>query len=288
VPLVLDLTRLLPGPLAGKILLQLGWRVIKVEPPSGELTETAYPEAYRWLNDGKDIRRIDLKAPKGIRALRALAADADIVLDTNRPGVMERLGAGPDEMRRKHPSLVYVRIAGYRDPAFREAPGHDLAYLASDGMLDRLGNAWKDIQVADTAGALWAVAAALEGLRKGGGFFEVYLSEAARVFSYPPMPFLNGGLVCYTLYEAAPGRVALTALEPHLWERFCRVAGKREWESLGTSPAEPSNAVYREMCDFFLERSDTDWEAWGLKHEVPVRSVRTGGPEGEILPWRET
>lgn len=290
-PLVLDLTRLLPGPLAARILADLGFRVLRLLPPPklrGDLTETVAPEAYAWLNAAKASEIVDLKSPAGTQRLLTLARAASVLLETNLPGVMERLGVGPDVLRAANPRLAYVRLAGSRDPLYREAPGHDLGYLAAAGLLGCFAPAWKHFQFADTAGAFWGALAALDGLRQGGGFYEVYLEEAARAVAYPPLPFLDGSRVCYTLYACRDGEVALTALEPHLWERFCRAAERADWLAAAFTAAGEESGVYRELCALFATRTALEWEAWAREKTVPLRAVRPYTPPQSLLPWKRS
>ena len=136
---VLDLTRLLPGPLAGKLLWGMGFPVLKVEPPGGDPLKALAPEAYRFLNGEKEVLRLDLKRPEGREALLDLARKSAVLLDSNRPGVMERLGLGPEVLLGANPRLVYARLRGYRESA---DPGHDLTYLAEAGLPELLGAAF--------------------------------------------------------------------------------------------------------------------------------------------------
>ena len=316
-PLALDLTRLLPGPLAGKILLELGFRVLRILPPQGDPLARLHPEAHAWLNAGKESETVDLKLEAGKARLKALVREAAVLLETNRPGVMERLGLGPKVLRKINPRLVYVRLAGFRDPARHAAPGHDLTYLAAAGLLPRVGEAWllceantellceanteRPVQLADVTGAMWAALATLEGLRRGGGVCEVYLTEAAQVFAYPPLPFLDGSVLCYAIYPARDGQVALAALvasrsehraasrsehrEAHLWTRFCQAAGKEAWAGAAYTPAREENPLYRQACAFFREKSAREWEAWAAEHGLPLAAVRPYTPRGFGLPW---
>ncbi len=267
--LVLDLTRLLPGPLAGKLLLEQGFRVLKVEPPGGDPLEALAPEAYRFLNGGKEVLRLDLKAEEGRGRLLALVQEARVLLESNRPGVMERLGLGPEVLLGANPRLVYLRLRGYPDSA---DPGHDLTYLAEAGLLDRFP--WRAFQFADLAGAYALAMAVLKGLLLGGGVYEVALSEAVKSIAYPPIPFLDGGALCYGVYPAREGRVALAALEPHLWARFCERAGLPELLPLAYSPAREENPAYKRLLAFFGARTAWDLEAWARAEGLPLRAVR--------------
>jgi len=266
---VLDLTRLLPGPLAGKLLWGMGFPVLKVEPPGGDPLKALAPEAYRFLNGEKEVLRLDLKRPEGREALLDLARKSAVLLDSNRPGVMERLGLGPEVLLGANPRLVYARLRGYRESA---DPGHDLTYLAEAGLLGRFP--WQAFQFADLAGAYALALAALKGLCLGGGFYEVALAEAVRDIAYPPLPFLDGSVLCYGVYRAKEGEVALAALEPHLWARFCQKAGLPELLGAAFSPASPDNPAYARLCARFLERPALLWEAWAREEGVPLRAVR--------------
>ncbi|GLV48311.1 CoA transferase [Thermus sp. LT1-2-5] len=266
---VLDLSRLLPGPLAGKLLMELGLPVLKVEPPTGDPLEALAPEAYRFLNAGKAVWVLDLKTEEGREALLGLVAEAAILLEANRPGVMERLGLGPEVLLERNPRLVYARLRGYPEG---DDPGHDLTYLAEAGLLGRFP--WRAFQFADLAGAYALALAALKGLLLGGGVYEVALSQAVRAMAYPPIPFLDGSVLCYGVYPAKEGEVALAALEPHLWARFCQRAGLPELLGAAFSPASPENPAYIKLLAFFAQRPAPALEAWAKAEGLPLRRVR--------------
>lgn len=285
--LVLDLTRLLPGPLAGKILAEMGYDVLRLVAPTGDMLEHIAPDTFQWMHERKRTESLDLKSHAGVERLRDLASHAAILLDTNRPGVMERLGVGPDTLLMLNPRLTYVRIAGFRDEQFHAEPGHDLAYLAADGLLERLSPAALQLQLADSTGAMWAALAAVEGVRKGGGFYEVYLAEAARVLAYPPILGLDGKLVCYSIYPCREGQIVLAGLEVHLWQRFCVAIERPEWLNEALGDADASNPTWRDICAVFAERTAHEWEAWALEHHVPLRAIAPNRVPSSVVPWKE-
>ncbi|MDA8345929.1 MAG: CoA transferase [Thermaerobacter sp.] len=289
-PLVLDLTRLLPGPLAGRILRDLGYRVHRVVPPGGDLLAGHSPATFAWLNSGKSEETVDLKTQEGRHRLLDLVGQASVLLDSNRPGVMERLGVGPEVLLDANPGLSYVRIAGHAADDFRQVPGHDLTYLAAAGLLDRFDRAWPGVQLADSAGALWAVIAAQRGLLRGGGVFDVELERAPRVFAYPPVAGLDGTRVCYAVYPARGGRVALAAVEPHLWARTCEAFGHMEWIDEAHSPVAETNSVWQALQQILRQRTPAEWEDFGRARALPLRAVRPPRAPGDpddwtLIPW---
>jgi len=278
---ILDLTRLLPGPLAGQILQAMGFRVLRLVPPAGDWLQGYAPQTHQWLQAGKDCETLDLKTEAGRQRLLHLAGESAALLENSLPGTMERLGVGPELLRAAHPHLVYVRLSGYRDPAAAARPGHDLTYLASAGLLDRLDPAWRSLPLADLCGGFWAALAVLNGLRAGGGFYQVSLEAALATAAWPPLAGLDGTQCCYAVYPAAEGRVALAALEPHLWRRFCAAAGRDAWLDAASSPAAPSNPVFQQIATMFLERSADAWDAWAAAAGVPLRALRLA----PATPW---
>ena len=100
------------------------------------------------------------------------------------------------------------------------------------------------------------------------------LAEAVKSIAYPPIPFLDGSVLCYGVYRAREGEVALAALEPHLWARFCQKAGLPELVEAAFSPASPENPLYRTLCAFFAQRPARAWEAWAREEGLPLRAVR--------------
>ena len=199
---MLDLTRLLPGPVAALRLAELGAEVLKIEAPgAGDPTRTMMQSSsdrvagrpgafYRLVNRGKRETRLDLKSEAGRHVLRALAAEADVLIESFRPGVMDRLGVGYATLRAANPRLVYCAISGYgaRGP-FAGHAGHDLNYIGYAGVLDQLTSRdgapiVPNFQIADLLGgalsAVTQILAALWHVSRGGEgrFVDVSMTHA--------------------------------------------------------------------------------------------------------------
>src|ERR1017187_8315665 len=172
---VLDLTRLLPGAVATMMLANFGAEVIKVEEPEcGDYARSMRPlidgqGAYYWLtNSGKKSVAINLKHSEGKQVLSRLISSADVLIEGLRPGVMDRLGLGYEEVSRQNPRLIYAAITGYGQEGPRAAhAGHDINYVALGGVLDtlRMGGGLPGVQIADIAGSTHAVIGVLLALR---------------------------------------------------------------------------------------------------------------------------
>jgi crotonobetainyl-CoA:carnitine CoA-transferase CaiB-like acyl-CoA transferase len=229
---VVDLSRYLPGPFASRELLELGAHVVRLLPPAGDPMEGLAPAWHEALNTGKETVVIDLKAEP--ERGRALCADADVVLESFRPGVVDRLGVGPGDLP---DSVVYCSFSGFGVGGRHELrAAHDLNYQGWAGLLADTAPAMPPTQIADLAGgALTAVtrilAALIERERTGrGSHIVVSLAHGAhRLVSHrlggEPIPrILTGGLACYRIYETADGRhLTVAALEPGFFSRLCEL-----------------------------------------------------------------
>ena len=240
--LVVDLTRYLPGPFASRELMRLGARVVRLEAPSGDPLREVAPAWHAALNTGKESVACDLKAEPELG--RALCSKADVVLESFRPGVVERLGVGPDDLPE---TVVYCSFTGYGPGDLRA--GHDLNYQGYAGLLADTAPAMPPVQIADLAGgALTAVAeilaALLERERTGKGRrLTLSLTHGAhrlvahRLGGEPIPRLLTGGLACYRLYATADGRhLTVAALEPRFFHRLCELLGhpelaERQWDA---------------------------------------------------------
>jgi alpha-methylacyl-CoA racemase len=306
---VLDLSRLLPGGFCSLLLADLGADVIKVEdtalgdysrwaPPYHEgADQTARSAFFLALNRAKRSIRVDLKSQGGKDVLMTLARDADVLLESFRPGVLDRLGVGYQRLRPVNPGLVYCAITGYgQDGPARARPGHDLNYLALNGLLALSGEAdgppvQSAGQIADIGGgalmALVGIMAALrERDRSGEGqlvdisMFDGSLSWlapiAAAVFAGGSQPrrgelALGGGFVCYRPYRCKDGYVALGALEHKFWSAFCR--GVDREDLLDRAFDSPGSDAHSALCEIFAARTRDQWQAFASEHDCCLEPV---------------
>ena len=278
---VLDLSRYLPGPLAGMLLADLGAEVLKIEGPTGdEMQELGPRDAnnqpifYPSVNAGKTARRMNLKDAAERGEFLRLVAASDVLLETFRPGVMTKLGLGWETLRATNPRLVYCALSGYGATGpLKGAAGHDANYLALTGILHRQmgGNAnYFDPPLADNAGALFAVIAILGALRardRDGTGCEIDMGLADAVIPlqtfqvadygarhYSPGPdetYLNGGAAWYRVYRTRDGRhAALGAAGDKFWRRFCEAAHHPEWIERGAETM-PQHVLIGEVQALF-------------------------------------
>ena len=306
---VLDLSRLLPGGFCSLLLADFGAEVLKVEdtgmgdyirwsPPYYEgADDSAKSALFLALNRGKRSIRLDLKSEAGREVLLRLVREHDVVLESFRPGVMERLGVGYERLREENPRLVYCAITGYgQDGPYTGRSGHDMNYLGLNGLLGLSGDAdgppvQSAGQVADLGGgalmAAFGILAALrERDRSGEGqlvdvsMFDGSLSwlalVAAKYLADRTAPGrggleLAGGLVCYRPYACRDGWVTLGALEPKFWQEWCRGVGREDLVEKQFD--RPGSEVHAEVERIFLERTREEWQAFASEHDCCLEPV---------------
>ena len=296
---ILDLTRLIPGPFCTLILADLGAEVIKIEEPGiGDYERQIKPfqgeMAYRFmlLNRNKKSVGLNLKEDRGREIFLDLARQADVVVEGFRPGVMDRLGLGYDDLRSVNEGLVYCSLTSYgHSGPYRDKVAHDINILAITGLLDLIGAAdgapvIPGVQLVDTVTALYAVIgiqAALASKAKTGRGQHVDLSMHDCAFSlmfdsarYPladgRIPVrgkerLMGGLANYNIYQTKDGQyIAIGALEKKFNERLLREIGLSEYiEQDGSVTASEVNPEKEEVIknrfkEIFKEKSLKEWQ----------------------------
>ena len=276
---VLDLSRLLPGPMATFHLASLGAAVIRVDDAAHS---PAVPrELYRMLNRNKRAMRIDLRQAAGRDIFLRLAGDADVVVESFRPGVADRLGVGYEAVRQVNPRIVYCSISGYGQTGpDRLRSGHDITYLAAAGVGDQIGLAGgppaiPNLQIGDLLGgaltAVMGILAALVDVQSGGAgrYIDVSMADSLLAHSLvalagmaasgqPPRrgeDLLSGALPCYNYYRTADGRyLAVGALEPRFWERLCDALGRPDLK-----PGQFAGPVRGELQAIFGAHSSDHW-----------------------------
>jgi alpha-methylacyl-CoA racemase len=310
---VLDLTRLLPGGFCSLLLADLGADVVKVEDTGmGDYVRWAPPyygddshqalgtrsALYLSLNRGKRSIRLDLKQEAGRDALLRLVREFDVVLESFRPGVLNRLGCGYEAMREANPRIVYCPITGYGQTGpFTQRAGHDLNYLGLVGLLGLTGEpGGRPIQsggqIADIGGgALMAAIGVLAALRErelSGEGQLVDISMADGALSWLALAAgsylcdgrvpqrgaeqLTGGFVCYYPYEAADGGwVTCGALEPKFWQRFCEATGHPEL--VEEQFARPGSDAWKRVADVFRSKTREEWRAFNDEHDAMIEPV---------------
>jgi crotonobetainyl-CoA:carnitine CoA-transferase CaiB-like acyl-CoA transferase len=305
---VLDLSRLLPGPFASLLLADLGADVVKVEdtgpgdyvrmqPPYVEgAEESAKSAVFVALNRNKRSVRLDLKQAEGREALLALADDADVLLESFRPGVLDRLGVGFSVLHERNPRLVHCAISGFGQTGpLKDRPGHDLNYLGLNGVLALNGVRGGapvngGVQVADIGGgAQMAVIGVLAALRHAertgeGQFVDVSMTDGA--LSWAAMDaaaalrgqpqrrgetLLTGAHLCYRPYACADGYITIGALEPKFWRAFCEGVGREDLVPHQFDP--PGSDAHREVEAIALSRTRKEWEAFGAQRDACLEPV---------------
>ena len=292
---VLDLSRLLPGPFCTLILSDLGARVDKVEDPHLGDYLRLFPPTRRGLsgrfiaiNRDKRSLCLDLKQPAGRAVLLRLVAHYDVVVESFRPGVLDRLGVGFAALASANPKIVLCSISGYgQDGPYRDRAGHDVNYESLAGVTGMTGP--RDgtppvpgVQLADVAGgALWGavgILAALHGAAKSGrgSHVDVSMCEGALAFMLPDLgnqdvgkhvpergaELLNGGAACYAIYRTSDGRhLSVGALEPKFWIAFNQAIGRAPDPSELVAPPAQQDKVRAEIQAILATRTRDEWEA---------------------------
>jgi len=287
---VLDLSRLLPGPCATMVLADLGATVDKVEDPQGgDYLRFMPPHAdgvnapFRMLNRGKRSVVLDLKRPEGRAAFLRLVPRYDVLVESFRPGVMQKLGLGYEALRAVNERLVVCAITGYgQDGPLAHRAGHDINYLARAGVFGLTGPSDGPpqvfgVQLADIAGAMFGVNGILAALvargRTGqGAFIDVSMCEASMPFATfglmsafagedvaRGLSALAGAIAPFGIYETKDGRaMALGALEPKFWLAFCAVVGV-EGDMSALMPGPHQGEWKAKLRTIFADKTYAEW-----------------------------
>lgn len=310
---VLDLTRLLPGPYATLVMADLGAKVDKLEDPQGgDYIRQMPPQRgeesalFYALNRNKRSIALDLKKPQGTAAVMRLLERYDVLVESFRPGVMDKLGLGWEALSRRHPRLIVCSISGYGQTGpDRLRAGHDLNYVARAGALAYSGEAGgppsqPGVQVGDIGGgslfSLVAILAALhERARTGRGrWLDVSMTEGALAFIHMQLgarlvmeregrplrrgeDALNGGYPCYGLYRTQDGKyLSVGALEPKFWTGVCEVLGRPDLVPLGWESGEAGARARAEVQQIVGSAPAAEWQRRFAAADLCVELVNEG------------
>ena len=293
---VLDLSRLLPGPMCTHYLADLGADVVKVE----DLREGDYARAlptavgaartpttwYRAINRNKRSIAIDLKRDAGRRAFLALAQRADVVVEGFRPGVVQGLRIDYETVAARNPRIVYCALSGYGQtgPRARTA-GHDINYLGYAGVLDATGQkggrpALANVQIADLLGGAASAAIGILGALFGaartgrGRYVDVAMADAVLAHEVVALgalvdggrvaargdDLLTGGVPCYGVYETRDGRwLAVGALEAKFWRALCRTIGREDLVAAQFATGEAGERAREALAAVLATRTRDEW-----------------------------
>jgi crotonobetainyl-CoA:carnitine CoA-transferase CaiB-like acyl-CoA transferase len=295
---VLDLTRLLPGPVAAMRLAEMGAEVIKIEDPGiGDYARAMgyvrkeVSQFFIAVNHGKQFLRLDLKDDADRAQFLQMVASADVVIESFRPGVMDKLGVGWASLKQHNPKLVMCAISGYgQDGPFAHLAGHDINYVGYSGMLEQNCGAdgvpaLPNLQIGDLLGgaqtAVQGILAALLSVKMGGAgrLVDVSMTDAVLAnnimplvavnsFGQPAPPagdLLTGGVPCYNVYRTKDNRfMAVGALELKFWESCCDVLSRpdlkrKHWMRGQAVGGADARAVKAELDAIFSQHDMAHW-----------------------------
>ena len=293
---VLDLSRFLPGPHLTMMMADHGAEVIKVEDTrTGDATRHIGPAEggqtvyYRNANRGKRSLAVNLKDDEGRALFLKLAATADVIVETFRPGVVDRLGIGYGAVKPVAPRLVYCSISAFgQSGPYRDRPAHDLSVNALAGILSMSVGAdgrpnMPCLPPSDLAGSLMAFSGILMALLRRaetgeGDYVDLGMYDAAlswtphivgRVFGEgrapdPATERTQGGAAFYGTYQTGDGRwISLGGGEMKFVENFLTAMGREDLISLGREPAGPAQAPLKAyLTKIFLTKTQAEWTAW--------------------------
>lgn len=285
---ILSLALNLPGPAALMRLRSMGAHCTKLEPLAPPGMATADPmgiykqAAYATMHEGVEVVQADLKTERGQSRLHKLLVRTDVLITSFRPSALTKLGLGWAALHRQYPSLCMVSVVG-ASGVRAEEPGHDLTYLAENGLLN--GLEMPSSLYADMGGSLLTTEAVLQALllrqRPGrllgrGVFQEIALCDAAAYLALPrawglttPEGDVGGAHAGYRIYACKNGRVAVAALEPHFAARLCEAAGLPE----GASQQMHKRSTHQALVSFLASQTRQQLDRLARDKDIPMHTL---------------
>ena len=302
---ILDLSRLLPGPYCTMLLADMGAEVIKIEEPKrGDYHREWLPKKgknsgyFIGINRNKKSITLDLKKEKGREIFYKLVKDADVVVESFRPGVTEKLKIDFNTVKNINPQIIYLSLTGFgQNSSWKNRPAHDLNFLALSGILSFSGSRDKKhpiigIQIADYAGAVFGIIGIMAALLRREKIKEAQYLDIAMMdglFSFlsmisgkffidgeipePGDGLLTGGFACYNIYETKDGRyITVGAIEEKFWERLCDILGKPEFKKYVYVP-DKQKEIIEEFDKIFKTKTLEEWIKIFENEDVCVEPV---------------
>lgn len=321
---ILDFSTLLPGPYATLMLADMGAEVLKISSASRPdivldyppfIGDTGVSASQAWLGRNKKTMFLNLKTGEGKAVVKELVKEYDIVLEQFRPGVMEKLGLGYEDLKAVNPKLIYCSLTGYGQTGpLRDAAGHDINYMSRSGIISQAGRresgpSLMNFQIADIAvGSMNSVIGILAAVnyRKNTGkgqYIDVAMMDGCVPFnSLGGAGFLvsgkepkregerlNGGCI-YDFYETKDGEyLSVGSLEPQFWSRFCTAIGR---EDLIEGTVYPPNIdeVKAEIRGILKTKTRDEWVEVFSHYDAcvqPVLNLKEALLEDEQVKERE-
>lgn len=281
---ILDLTRLLPGPMCTLHLADMGADVLKIEEISiGDYARLMPPMQnknstfFHAVNRNKRSIAIDLTKEAGRKIFLKLAETADIIVESFRPGVVNKLGIDYDTLKINNPKLIYCSITGYGQTGpYRDKAGHDINFCAYTGVLDRKNEFpfIPNFQIADVVGgslnaAMGILAALVQQKMTGEGqYIDVSIMDGILAHATTSLAqvnhgekgYLTGTLPCYSVYETADKKfIALGALEFKFWERFCKAVDRDDLVAFHMVAGAEAQKTFAEVAAIFKSNTRQFW-----------------------------
>ncbi|WP_431281439.1 CaiB/BaiF CoA transferase family protein [Humitalea sp. 24SJ18S-53] len=306
---VIDLTRVLAGPLAAQFLGDLGAEILKIEPPgTGDETRGFAPfvggESHYFvgLNRGKQSLVLDLRQAEGADILRQLVATADVLIENFRPGVMDRLGLGAEALMAANPRLIYCAISGFGQTGpLRDKPSFDIVTQALTGVLSVNGEQGRQpvrmgLPIGDMSGGIFGAISILSALHERtvtgrGRLIDVSLFDGTMSLLgyFAQLAFLNGrdpepmgsahpSVVPYGSFPARDGAIIIACLADRFWPKLCNALGCPD---LGQDPGLATMAARRDrrgeieprIAAITATRTVGEWQCLLEEHDVPHAPV---------------
>jgi len=317
---ILDLTRFLPFGYCTMLLADLGADVLKIEEPKiGDEQRQHLPKlkkegvVFLLVNRNKKSMKLNLKTVQGVKILHQLVEKYDVLFESFRPGTMDRLGLGYDNLKEINPRLIYCSATGYgQDGPYKNSPGHDINYIGLTGILGKTGRytighpVVPGVLIADMASGLFSAFAILAGLmareRTGKGQY-IDLSMIDCMVSFNTQHIANyiagfgewqegalgltGETAYYNVYATKDGKyLCLGNLEERFWENLCKIIGRQDLIEYQFSGAQKQKEIMRELSSIFLGRTRDEWLELMRDEDIcvgPVNSVEEVLADPHIL-----